>query len=800
MEGSDDDGTSSQENPKEFRDAGFSGNTRFDASQYAFFGKNVAEEVELGGLDDADDLLVGFDDEEYRFSSIGEREEVEGMEGFSELDDLATTFMKLNKADEEPRSIESIGNREFLSRESSSAADWSREPDISNWADQNMMDSSSTHLGKRWSSQPHPSSVQLTESKEQLYRTSSYPEQLQHHPHSDPILVPKSSFNSYPPPGGQLHASPNQSQFSPGNPLSFAGPIISHPPYGMHSGNAMPHQFFPHGLPNKNGTHQNNWVNQRSVFYENHVPPLPGIVHQQLPSNGLMSSQLLQQQQQRLHSMQAPMSHYPVVQQQLFNVHSSPPSHMMNKCEPMLGMPDLREQRQKPYHWGRQQAANTRFGPSSFDTSGQRSDNGWPQFRSKYMSAEEVENILRMQHAATHCTDPYIDDYYHQACLAQKSAGSRVKHHFCPSHLRDMPPRARANSEPHAYLQVDALGRVPFSSIRRPRPLLEVDPPSSSNDITFDQKPIEKPLEQEPMLAARIMIEDGLCLLLDVDDIDRVLQFTQPQDGGAHLRRRRQVLLEGLAASLQLVDPLGHSKGSHPVNLAPKDDLVFLRLVSLPKGRKLLARYLHLLVPDGELTRIVSMAIFRHLRFLFGGLPSDQSAAETTTALARTASACVCSMDLSSLSACLAAVACSSEQPPLRPLGSSAGDGASIILKSVLDRATDLFTDPHMAATYNMSNRALWQASFNAFFKLLTSYCLSKYDSIIHSLIVHAANTPAVGAEAAKAISREMPVELLRASIPHTNEHQRKLLSDFAQRSMPVSGFHGHVSSESVQG
>ncbi|CAN6454769.1 unnamed protein product [Victoria cruziana] len=788
MEGFEDDGPSSLKNLKdavELRGAGVSDNTRFDASQYAFFGKNVAEEVELGGLDDVDDQLVGFDEDEYCFPSIREREE-------------------LNKTGEERRNLESIGNHDFFARESSSA-DWSREPGVSNWVDQNVFDSDNAHVGKRWSSQPHQSSLLLSEAKEQLYRTSSYPEQLQHHPHSDPILVPKSSFSSYPPPGGQVYASPDQSGFSPGQPLSFPGPVLSHPSYGMHSVNAMPHQLFPHGLPIKNGSHQNNWVNQRSIFYENHVSPLPGMVHQQLPSNGLMPSHLLQQKQQqqqqqkRLHSMQSPMSHYPVVQQQLFNAHSPPPSHMRNKGEAMLMMPDPREQRQKPYQWGRQQAANTRFGQSSFDASGQRSDNGWPQFRSRYMSAEEIENILRMQHSAIHCSDPYIDDYYHQACLAKRSSGLRVKHHFCPSHLRDMPPRARANSEPHAYLQVDALGRVPFSSIRRPRPLLEVDPPSSS-DITFDQKPMEKPLEQEPMLAARIMIEDGLCLLLDVDDVDRMLQFTQPQDGGAQLRRRRQVLLEGLAASLQLHDPLGHSKGSPPVNLAPKDDLVFLRLVSLPKGRKLLARYLHLLVPDGETIRIVSMAIFRHLRFLFGGLPSDQSAAETTISLARTVSACMRGMDLSALSVCLAAVACSSEQPPLRPLGSPAGDGASIILKSVLERATELFRNPHMAATYNMSSRTLWQASFNAFFELLTRYCLTKYDSIVNSLIVQAANTPAVGSEAAKAISREMPVELLRASLPHTNDHQRKLLSDFAQRSMPVSGFHGHVSPESVRG
>lgn len=473
----------------------------------------------------------------------------------------------------------------------------------------------------------------------------------------------------------------------------------------------------------------------------------------------------------------------------------------MNKYEAMLGIGDLRDQRPKSMQKGR---PNHRFSQQGFDTSSQKSDVGWPQFRSKYMTADEIESILRMQLAATHSNDPYVDDYYHQACLAKKSAGARLKHHFCPTHLRELPPRARANSEPHAFLQVDALGRVPFSSIRRPRPLLEVDPPNSSVAGSTEQKVSEKPLEQEPMLAARVTIEDGLCLLLDVDDIDRFLQFNQLQDGGTQLRRRRQNLLEGLAASLQLVDPLG--KPGHTVGLAPKDDLVFLRLVSLPKGRKLLSKYLQLLFPAVELIRIVCMAIFRHLRFLFGGLPSDSGAAETTTNLSRVVSSCVRGMDLGALSACFAAVVCSSEQPPLRPLGSSAGDGASVILKSVLERATEILTDPHVAGNCNMNNRALWQASFDEFFGLLTKYCLNKYDSIMQSLLMQASsNMTAVGADAARAISREMPVELLRASLPHTNEHQKKLLLDFAHRSMPVMGFNSqgggsgsHVNSESV--
>lgn len=55
------------------------------------------------------------------------------------------------------------------------------------------------------------------------------------------------------------------------------------------------------------------------------------------------------------------------------------------------------------------------------------------------------------------------------------------------------------------------------------------------------------------MLAARIMIDDGIYVLFDVDDTKCILQTTQPQDGGSQARQRRQILLEGLTAALQLV-------------------------------------------------------------------------------------------------------------------------------------------------------------------------------------------------------------------------------------------------------
>ncbi|XWS10743.1 hypothetical protein CRYUN_Cryun38cG0024000 [Craigia yunnanensis] len=783
------------EDLKQFDDTS-TGDAVFDASQYAFFGKDALEEVELGGLDDEEDLpAVGLDEEEFFF----DREEGEVLRSLSDTDVLASTFSELNTAVGGPRGSGIIGDRG--SRGSSSVAEWAHGEEFPYWLDQQALETDSIPEGKRWSSQP----LRNLDSKH-LYRTCSYPEQQQqeqhhHHQHfsSEPILVPKSSYTSYPPPEGRSpQASPNQHSGQLSIPYIVGGSQMTSSPNlsafsnsqhqmpglhrGSHYGGNMP-QFAP-GL-SVNSRPSNQWGSQPKLYGEDNSSVLNNMLQQQLShQNGLIPPQLMPQMQahqQRLqHPVQPSFSHLSRIQSQLFNPHLSLSPPLMNKFEPILGIGDLRDQRPKSAQKGRQ---NPRFSQQGFDSSGLNF--GWPQFRSKYMSTDEIEGILRMQLAATHSNDPYVEDYYHQACLARKSAGAKLRHHFCPTHLRDLPPRARANTEPHAFLQVDALGRVPFSSIRRPRPLLEVDPPNSSAVSNNDQKASDMPLEQEPMLAARVTIEDGLCILLDVDDIDRFLQFNQLQDGGAQLSQRQQDLLEGLAASLQLVDPLG--KNGHTDELAQKDDLVFLRIVSLPKGRKLLAKYLQLLVPGGELMRVVCMAIFRHLRFLFGGLPSDPGAAETTNNLARVVSSCVHGMDLRALSVCLAAVVCSSEQPPLRPLGSPAGDGASFILKSVLDRATKLMVDFGAAGNYNMTNQSLWKASFDEFFSLLTKYCINKYDTVMQSLRMQVKPNMAIDeSDATKAIKREMPVDLLHACLPHINDQQKKLIWDLSQRSMLV--------------
>ncbi|KAG8364529.1 hypothetical protein BUALT_Bualt18G0006600 [Buddleja alternifolia] len=792
-----------------------SGSTMFDASQYAFFGKDIADEVEIGGLEDEEGCAPviggGFGVEEYH---LFDKDEGSGLGSLSDIDDLTTTFAKLNKVVSGPRHPGVIGDRGSgsFSRESSSATEWTREADFPDWFDHHISDSECYEENKRWSSQPHLSTMYLPESKP-LQRTSSYPHQppqLQRYS-SEPILVPKSSFTSFPPPGshlGSLNSSLHlnlsslsngpQSPFSAQNnsPLSHSTHHLSGFPRGSHYNTSMSHLTSPN--LSRNNLLQSQWSSHAGLLHGDHSIALNNILQNQY-QNGLLPSHLLSPQQQRLHlSFQPPLAHLSPLQSQMYSSFPSP-SHSK------YGLTDKRGSKSKSSQKSRH---SVRFSHQGSDASSHRSESNMPQFRSKHMTAEEIESILKIQHAATHGNDPYIDDYYHQARLAKKSAETRSKYRFCPSHPKEQSSRSRNSSETQPHLHVDALGRVCFSSIRRPRPLLEVDPPPSAcGDGNAEQKLSEKPLEQEPMLAARITIEDGLCLLLEVDDIDRLLQFTQPQDGGIQLRRKRHFLLEGLAASLQLVDPLGKS-GNSVIGLSPKDDIVFLRIVSVSKGRKLISRFLQLLLPGSELARIVCMGIFRHLRFLFGVLPSDPEAADTINNLAKTVSVCVSGMDLNALSACLAAVVCSSELPPLRPVGSPSGDGASIILKAVLERATaHLLSDPHSVSNFSVPNPALWHASFDAFFGLLTNNCVTKYDSIVQSIITqNPSNTEVIGSEAARAVSREMPVELLRASIPHTDENQKKLLMNFAQRSMPVTGFNapggssGQVNPESVRG
>ncbi|KAG2317406.1 hypothetical protein Bca52824_020528 [Brassica carinata] len=593
------------------------------------------------------------------------------------------------------------------------------------------------------------------------------PPQLQHH-NSEPIILPESTFTSFPPPGSRsqhtspgrnLHRAPSlpggsQLNFMSPSPLSSSSSNLSGLPHWPQcSGNLTRHASCGPTLGNMV---QPRWLTDPGLLQGDHSSLLHSLAQQQQlqqlpPRNDLLAQHMMALQQRQSYAQLA------ALQPQLYSSYPSPSRKSSHRSRKNKGIS--------------QQAS---------DAASQKSESGL-QFRSKYMTSEEIESILKMKHSNSHSNDPYVNDYYHQARLAKKS---RAVSHFYPSQLKDHQPRSRNSSEQQPQVHVDALGKITLPYIRRPRALLEVDSSPGSSDGSTG-----KHLEQEPLVAARVTIEDALGVLIDIVDIDRHLQSTRPQDGGAQVKRKRQILLEGLATALQLADPFSKT------NQTTKDDVVFLRIATIPKGRKLLTKYIQLLVPGTEIARVVCMAIFRHLRFLFGGLPSDALAAETIANLAKAVTVCVQAMDLRALSACLAAVVCSSEQPPLRPIGSSAGDGASVVLISLLERAAEVVVAPRVVI-----HDGLWRASFDEFFNLLTKYCRSKYETIRSQNQGSAADVLEV------AIKREMPAELLRASIRHTSDDQRNYLLNFGRKPSAIiseSASHargGQINSESLRG
>jgi len=292
---------------------------------------------------------------------------------------------------------------------------------------------------------------------------------------------------------------------------------------------------------------------------------------------------------------------------------------------------------------------------------------GGGRFGSKYMPGPEIENILSMQFRAVSGV-PYTEDYYYQA-FVYKYYEQRNKRVFAPESVRELNPTEKAAPGEVSFVKLEGLGKVPFSNIRRPRPLMDIAtaPPPPGGDggkkegeedgSDGDNKDASasatvRPLDQEPLLAARIMIEDCMCLVLDVLDVDAIFSAAkngQEIENVEALRTRRALLLEGLAASMRLPDDAlvdeeaekkkkkkkkdskkktGEDETAGTGSSIEAGDGVFLRLTTLPKGKALVARALKVIYPPPQSVGAVEgiepnlrvlWAVMRNARALFGG-------------------------------------------------------------------------------------------------------------------------------------------------------------------------------------
>jgi hypothetical protein len=242
------------------------------------------------------------------------------------------------------------------------------------------------------------------------------------------------------------------------------------------------------------------------------------------------------------------------------------------------------------------------------------------------MSARELEDLLAFNMRNTHVSEIYADDYYYEAFVNKYYHGLNTRR-FRPLKLFVLAPHERGAAEEAAHAKVDGLGKFVYASLRTPRQLLAVDArptrrkPAQRNPFpetiaeVLDEvpdstegrnnsstggscNPAPSPpltkayhctLQTDGQVAARKVIEDCNCQLLDVDDADRAVasQRVAAAEGEAvherdtlYFLERRWLLMDGIADALRIRDDAGSSDG------------VFRFIVGTNKGRALVARVL----------------------------------------------------------------------------------------------------------------------------------------------------------------------------------------------------------------
>ena len=413
----------------------------------------------------------------------------------------------------------------------------------------------------------------------------------------------------------------------------------------------------------------------------------------------------------------------------------------------------------------------------------------------KLMTSDEIEQILRIQWAATHPMDrsAYEHDYYYQNWLSVTNK-NKLREPFAPETLREVAPQAKEARAPTAFVTLEGLGRVPFSNIRAPKPIVDMKGDGAAKgaagrDESDGALGGGRRLEQEPLLAARIMIEDGMCLLLDVDDIDRQVEEGIAAEAPAAMSRRRDFLLEGLAGTIRLpaapvLTPQARKRGD--------SDAVFESLIALHKGRVMLAKLLPRLRPGCAAAASLTWAVMRHApAMLVAGEKAAAAAAaaagtaddgdDSAAALAREATAALASLPHNATASAIealadAVVARGGEAPSL---ASAAGPGASLaaLITAVLEQGSRLGI---LGADYDSSPE--WSDCFTALFGVMDAHL-----SVLERFVAAARSGDAKAAAAAKAAAGDpaggldLPRDLLRACVPHCSAEQRDVIRNRIQ-------------------
>ncbi|XP_021356471.1 protein PAT1 homolog 1-like isoform X2 [Mizuhopecten yessoensis] len=217
------------------------------------------------------------------------------------------------------------------------------------------------------------------------------------------------------------------------------------------------------------------------------------------------------------------------------------------------------------------------------------------------MTKKEKDWIIKIQLMQLQTDNPYLDDFYYTTYMLKKKMLERQKMQQNGLNNKDDDPKLIIPSlgklETRAYKPAQfegSLGRLTTSSVHNPRQIIDVRSHGLAVDDS-DGKNTSKELRRSRQLLMEI--EKGYDLLLEVDDIEkRVLAL--PEESRIPLATERIELLHSLHSYLT------HENSSEH----------FLSVMSLRKGRKLVARVLPLL--DKDLSEGLVLFLLRNLQAL----------------------------------------------------------------------------------------------------------------------------------------------------------------------------------------
>jgi len=244
----------------------------------------------------------------------------------------------------------------------------------------------------------------------------------------------------------------------------------------------------------------------------------------------------------------------------------------------------------------------------------------------KFMTQSEIDKILAFQVQNTHIQNPYTDDYYYTAFMKKYRRGV-VR--FSPSSMKDLEHQEQSMKSDVKFADLQGLGKIPFSNLRTPRPLIDfmdnesIATAEEEEGVQSLQWEYIRSAQRAQAMHARKLIEDSMCLLLEVDDVDRLAISDVGKVDLRKLATRRRELIGTIVTALRIPStPEGIPSGGRF-----NSDGVFLRFMSIAKGRSLLAKLLNSLVPprpfqalptDTKPLSFICWATLRNIRALFG--------------------------------------------------------------------------------------------------------------------------------------------------------------------------------------